>query len=175
MPQEVIYRKAFPGPALSARIIGPVTSENLKFEKRVHDIVESTVDDYYLENYGKSMIINDKGEYNSFAGGYVYLDTINNLLFSIYDSDSNGISLYDLNNDILLFKIYDLEEGPYDFYISDNNRYYFRSYNYNTNNYNFWEIEIDSCRVKKVDDGSHDFKLNELYRLIGLGIHVNCE
>ncbi|MFX0011852.1 MAG: hypothetical protein ACFE9R_16170 [Candidatus Hermodarchaeota archaeon] len=66
MPQEVIYRKAFPGPALSARIIGPVTPENLKFEKKAHDIVESTVDDYYIENYGKTMIINDKGEQEPF-------------------------------------------------------------------------------------------------------------
>jgi GMP synthase (glutamine-hydrolysing) len=66
MPSELIYRKAFPGPALSARIIGPVTSENLKFEKRVHDIVESMVDDYYKENYGREMIINDKGEQEPF-------------------------------------------------------------------------------------------------------------
>lgn len=66
MPLELIYRQAFPGPALSARIIGPVTSENLKFEKKVHDIVESTIDDYYLENYGKTMIINEKGEQEPF-------------------------------------------------------------------------------------------------------------
>lgn len=66
MPSELIYRKAFPGPALSARIIGPVTPENLLFEKKVHDIVESTIDDYYKENYGKEMIINDKGEQEPF-------------------------------------------------------------------------------------------------------------
>jgi GMP synthase (glutamine-hydrolysing) len=66
MPQEVIYRKAFPGPALSARIIGPVTPENLKFEKKAHDIVESIIDDYYIENYGKTMIINDNGEQEPF-------------------------------------------------------------------------------------------------------------
>lgn len=58
MPQELVYRKAFPGPALSARIIGPVTRENLKFEKEIHDIVETIIDDHYIKNYGKSMIIN---------------------------------------------------------------------------------------------------------------------
>ena len=47
MPQDLIYRKAFPGPALSARIIGPVTIENLEFEKNIHDLVESQVEDYY--------------------------------------------------------------------------------------------------------------------------------
>lgn len=66
MPQELVYRKAFPGPALSARIIGPVTIENLEFEKKVHDIVESYVEDYYSKNYGRPMIINDDGEQEPF-------------------------------------------------------------------------------------------------------------
>jgi len=66
MPQELIYRKAFPGPALSARIIGPVSEENLKFEKKVHDLVESSVEKYYQERYGKTMIINKDGEQEPF-------------------------------------------------------------------------------------------------------------
>lgn len=66
MPQELVYRKAFPGPALSARIIGPVTLENLAFEKKIHDIVESRVEDFYVEKYGKPMIINDRGEQEPF-------------------------------------------------------------------------------------------------------------
>jgi GMP synthase (glutamine-hydrolysing) len=66
MPQELVYRKAFPGPALSARIIGPVTKENLEFEKKVHDIVESHVEDYYIKEYGRSMIINNDGEQEPF-------------------------------------------------------------------------------------------------------------
>ncbi|MFX0025852.1 MAG: hypothetical protein ACFE8M_05510 [Candidatus Hermodarchaeota archaeon] len=66
MPQELIYRKAFPGPALSARIIGPVTNENLTFEKKVHDIVESNVDDYYNEKYSRPMIINEMAEQEPF-------------------------------------------------------------------------------------------------------------
>ncbi|NHJ19803.1 MAG: hypothetical protein EAX91_02580 [Candidatus Lokiarchaeota archaeon] len=66
MPNELVYRKAFPGPALSARIIGPVTLENLKFEKKVHDVVESVINDYYIGKFGKSMIINDKGEQEPF-------------------------------------------------------------------------------------------------------------
>ena len=66
MPQELIYRKAFPGPALSARIIGPVTEENLTFEKEVHDLIESSVEDFYSEKYGKAMIINNDGEQEPF-------------------------------------------------------------------------------------------------------------
>jgi GMP synthase (glutamine-hydrolysing) len=66
MPPELVYRKAFPGPALSARIIGPVTLENLPFEKQVHDIVETAVDDHYTKNHGKPMIINAKGEQEPF-------------------------------------------------------------------------------------------------------------
>lgn len=66
MPQELVYRKAFPGPALSARIVGPVSQENLAFEKKVHDLVESSVEDYYKEKFGKTMIINDDGEQEPF-------------------------------------------------------------------------------------------------------------
>ncbi|MFX0156190.1 MAG: hypothetical protein ACFE9Q_16840 [Candidatus Hodarchaeota archaeon] len=66
MPQELIYRKAFPGPALSARIIGPVNKENLVFEKKVHDLIESSVEKYYQETYGKIMIINKDGEQEPF-------------------------------------------------------------------------------------------------------------
>ncbi len=66
MPQELIYRKAFPGPALAARIVGPVTEENLIFEKKVHDLIESLVENYYQEKYGKTMIINNDGEQESF-------------------------------------------------------------------------------------------------------------
>ena len=66
MPQELIYRKAFPGPALAARIIGPVSPENLDFEKKVHDIVENCINTYYNEQYGKAMIINEYGEQEPF-------------------------------------------------------------------------------------------------------------
>ncbi|MHA1913595.1 MAG: GMP synthase (glutamine-hydrolyzing) [Promethearchaeota archaeon] len=66
MPEDLIFRKAFPGPALSARIIGPVTLENLEFEKKVHDLVESHVEDYYKETFGKAMIINKEGEQEPF-------------------------------------------------------------------------------------------------------------
>ncbi len=66
MPQELIYRKAFPGPALAARIVGPVTEENLIFEKNIHDLIESSVENYYQEKYGKTMIINNDGEQEPF-------------------------------------------------------------------------------------------------------------
>ena len=68
MPQELIYRKAFPGPALAARIIGPVTMQNLVFEKKVHDIVENCINAHYKEYYGKTMIINEHGEQEPFQG-----------------------------------------------------------------------------------------------------------
>lgn len=66
MPEDLVYRKAFPGPALSARIIGPVTFENLEFEKKVHDIVESRIENFYKEKVGNAMIINNKGEQEPF-------------------------------------------------------------------------------------------------------------
>jgi len=66
MPHDVVFRKAFPGPALAARIVGPVTEEKLIFQKKIHDIVESAVDDFYIAKHGKSMIINEKGEQEPF-------------------------------------------------------------------------------------------------------------
>jgi GMP synthase (glutamine-hydrolysing) len=61
MPPELVYRKAFPGPALAARIIGAVTEENLSFEKKVHDIVEQSINDFYKEKHGQYLIINEEG------------------------------------------------------------------------------------------------------------------
>ncbi len=93
MPQELVYRKAFPGPALSARIIGPVTNENLAFEKKVHDIVESNVDDYYIEKYNKPMIINEKGEQEPFqAFAAISEDVLNRKVTGIV----NGERTYDI-------------------------------------------------------------------------------
>lgn len=66
MPDDLVYRKAFPGPALAARIVGPVTAENLAFEKRVHDVVEGMVDEFYLAKHDKAMIINAAGEQEPF-------------------------------------------------------------------------------------------------------------
>ncbi|MFX0101737.1 MAG: hypothetical protein ACFFCS_19385 [Candidatus Hodarchaeota archaeon] len=76
MPQELVYRKAFPGPALSARIVGPVTMENLAFEKKVHDIMESSVDDHYIEKHGRSMIINDSGMQEPFQAFAVVSENV---------------------------------------------------------------------------------------------------
>jgi GMP synthase (glutamine-hydrolysing) len=74
MPDDLVYRKAFPGPALAARIVGPIDEEKLAFQKKVHDLVESSIDDYYVEKHGKSMIINEKGEqepFQAFAATFV--------------------------------------------------------------------------------------------------------
>ncbi|NHJ05836.1 MAG: hypothetical protein EAX90_13500 [Candidatus Heimdallarchaeota archaeon] len=66
MPNQLVYRKAFPGPALAARIVGPVTAEKLAFQKQIHDIVESAVDDHYIKTFGKAMILNERGEQEPF-------------------------------------------------------------------------------------------------------------
>ncbi|MFX1586511.1 MAG: hypothetical protein ACFFC1_00015 [Promethearchaeota archaeon] len=93
MPQELVYRKAFPGPALSARIIGAVTNDNLAFEKKVHDIVESNVDDYYIEKFSKPMIINEKGEQEPFqAFAAIGEDILNRKVTGIV----NGKRIYEI-------------------------------------------------------------------------------
>ncbi|MBD3227717.1 MAG: hypothetical protein GF329_05975 [Candidatus Lokiarchaeota archaeon] len=91
MPQELVYRKAFPGPALAARIVGPVSEENLAFEKKIHDIVESSVNNYYLEQYGKSMIINKIGEQEPFQ---VFAATIEDVINSKVTGLMDGKRIY---------------------------------------------------------------------------------
>jgi GMP synthase (glutamine-hydrolysing) len=93
MPQELIYRKAFPGPALAARIIGPVTYDILNFEKKIHDSVENTVEDYYLKKYGKPMIINQYGEQEPFQ---VFAATGTNVIYKKVTGLVEGKRIYDV-------------------------------------------------------------------------------
>jgi len=93
MPQDLVYRKAFPGPALSARIVGPVSAANLAFQKQVHDLVESTVDDFYIKKHGKSMIINDNGEQEPFQ---VFAATIEDVLNTKVTGLVDGKRTYDV-------------------------------------------------------------------------------
>ncbi|MHA2008173.1 MAG: GMP synthase (glutamine-hydrolyzing) [Promethearchaeota archaeon] len=93
MPQELVYRKAFPGPALSARIIGPVTEENLSFEKIVHDLVESSIEDFYKEKYGKPMIINSEGYQEPFQ---IFAAVGENVLETKVTGLLNGKRTYEL-------------------------------------------------------------------------------
>ncbi len=92
MPYQLVYRKAFPGPALAARIVGPVTEEKLAFQKKIHDIVESAVDDYYIEKHGKSMIINDKGEQEPFQ---IFAATFEDVMTSKVTGLRDGMRTYD--------------------------------------------------------------------------------
>jgi len=129
---ELVYRKAFPGPALAARIIGPVSIENLEFEKRVHDITESTVEEYYIEKHGKAMIINDEGEQEPFQ---VFAATSEDVLTKkvtglvdgqrAYDYSLSVKGKWDYNNLIenaigikgyarLFYELYSGDEGNYD-------------------------------------------------------------
>ena len=93
MPQDLVYRKAFPGPALSARIVGPVSADNLAFQKQVHDLVESIVDDYYIKKHGKSMIINDNGEQEPFQ---VFAATIEDVFNTKVTGLVDGKRTYDV-------------------------------------------------------------------------------
>jgi len=92
MPSELVFRKAFPGPALAARIIGPVTKENLAFEKKVHDIVESSIENHYEKKYGKYMIINEEGEQEPFQ---VFAAIGENMLESKVTGIINGKRSYE--------------------------------------------------------------------------------
>lgn len=92
MPTTWVYRKAFPGPALAARVVGPVSKENLAYEKMVHDLVESSVEGYYIQTHGKPMIINDQGEQEPFQ---VFAATVGDVTTAKVTGVRDGRRVYD--------------------------------------------------------------------------------
>lgn len=53
LPEEVYFRQPFPGPGLSVRTVGSIIDEKLGNEKTANDYVESFVENYFDEKYGK--------------------------------------------------------------------------------------------------------------------------
>ena len=65
---------------------------------------------------GQTIIINARGEKFNTIGGYVSIDYKSGLLFSIYDSDMAGFSVFDLNHDKEVFKMTDIDDRPLVFF-----------------------------------------------------------
>ncbi len=125
---------------------------------------------------GESIIINEKGEVFKTIGGRIFADTENGLLFSIYDSDISGFSVFDLNNDKTIFEMTDIEDRPYEFYKFSNNRYIYKANNDESNSESIWEIEFDMDRIMQLDLTDEDLKGKKLNEMIDYKeININCE
>lgn len=125
---------------------------------------------------GRTIIINNNGKVFTTIGGYVYYDQDSGLLFSIYDSDLFGFSVFDLNSDQIIMEKYDIEEEPLEFYKTIENKYVFLSYNNETAKENTWEIILNTKTIKKVAISRElikNRKINELVEYQKLELY--CE
>ncbi|AZQ64719.1 hypothetical protein EI427_21075 [Flammeovirga pectinis] len=125
---------------------------------------------------GQTIIINGKGEKFLTIGGCVSVDNDNGLLFSIYNSDLAGFSIFDLNKDKEIFKMTDIEDRPQEFYKYSNNRFLYKASNDETDNESIWEIEFEMDRIMQLDLRTDDVKGKELRKLSDCKeININCE
>jgi hypothetical protein len=130
----------------------------------------------YGDYNGETILINDKGEKFITIGGYSYLDNNSGLLFSVWDSDLTGFSIFDLNTDQEIFEITDTEERPQEFYKAFNDQYFYSAINDITGQETIWEIEFNLDRIMKVDLELGDIKSGRLRNLADYDdIIIECE
>ena len=125
---------------------------------------------------GQTIIINKKGQKFITIGGCVSVDTESGLLFSIYNSDLAGFSVFDLNEDKEVFIMVDIEDRPREFYKYSNNRFLYRATNDETEIESIWEIEFEMDRIMQLDLTTNDVKGKQLKELSDCKeINVECE
>jgi hypothetical protein len=125
---------------------------------------------------GQTIIVNKKGQKFITVGGYSYFDSTSGLLFSIYDSDLSGLTVFDLNDDKEIFKITDIEDRPQEFYKYPNNRFLFSAINDESEIKSIWEIEFELDRIMQLDLTTQDVRGKELKRLTDYDeLDINCE
>jgi hypothetical protein len=131
-------------------------------EKIKNHIVISKFGDYD----GKTIIINEKGQKFITIGGCIYVDIKNGLLFSIYNSDLAGFSVFDLNKDKEIFKMIDIDDRPREFYRYSNNRFLYKATsNDETEVESIWEIEFEMDRIIQLDLTNNDINGKQLKKL----------
>ncbi len=125
---------------------------------------------------GQTIIINENGEKFETTGGCVSVDNESGLLFSIYNSDLAGFSVFDLNEDKEVFNMIDIKDRPREFYKYLNNRFLYRATNDETENESIWEIKFKLDRIMQLDLTSKDIKGKQLRKLSDCKeINVDCE
>jgi hypothetical protein len=124
---------------------------------------------------GETIIINEKGRIHKSIGGVISIDIEKGLLFSEFDSDLTGFSVFDMKNFKELISMTEIEQRPIDFY-KDGNRYFFKAINDKTENMSFWEIEFDLERIMVVDFEDQPVNDKKLKKLIDYkATYVQCE
>ena len=127
----------------------------------------------YGDYDGLTIIINNKGEVFSIIGGYIFVDFESNILFSIYDSDLSGFSVFDLSSDSEILKTTEMEDRPNAFY-KQKSEYLMKTINDETETEAIWNVNLLTKELNKVQielETLNDFLLNKLIEKN----KINCE
>ncbi|BDD08324.1 hypothetical protein FUAX_07560 [Fulvitalea axinellae] len=100
---------------------------------------------------GRTIIINKEGRVFNFAGGENFYNKIDKTIISFYDSDLNGLSVFDLKSDSLIISITNHEDSPVSVYRDAKNRIFINCVNKESENNSIWEVELDMERIMQVD------------------------
>lgn len=100
---------------------------------------------------GKTIIVDNKGRVYKLLGGSFAYDEKSSLLFSIYDSDLPGCSVFDLKNDKVLFESSDIDVYPISFHRNKKGEYFIYGIPPETDERVFRKIDIDSKKLISVD------------------------
>jgi hypothetical protein len=129
----------------------------------------------YGDYDGRTIVINEYGKIVSITGGNVYYDKESSLLFSIYDSDLSGFSIFDLKSDSVLVEMEDMSSRPIGFY-KNSNLYYIQTIDDETEELEIWEVEFDLHRILNVEIELESIKDMILPGLTDYSkIEINCE
>ena len=129
----------------------------------------------YGDYDGRTIVINETGRMVSIIGGNVYYDKESSLLFSIYDSDLSGFSIYDLKSEMVLLEMEDMSARPIGFYKNDNS-FYIQTIDDQTEELAIWEVELDLHRILNVNIELESIKDMILPGLTDYSkIEINCE
>ncbi len=122
---------------------------------------------------GRTILINENGNFFNIIGGENFIDKEAGLLFTIFDSDISGFAIFDLKSDSLLMSIDDIEDRPKTMHKNFSNRYFMSCINDETNENTIWEFELDLDRIMQVDLDSTIVNKNNQLKMIDLG-EANC-
>ncbi len=111
--------------------------------------IKQPCNDYFIiskfgDYEGQTLVIDTTGKLTTLTGGSFSISKDNNYLFSIYDSDVPGITIYDLKNKKLIFSKEKDDEDEYrEFYFQDGS-YFVSIYNDETSK----EISVGTIDIK---------------------------
>jgi hypothetical protein len=129
---------------------------------------------------GKTIIINNKGRKFVTLGGFSSLDSQNGILFSVYHSDTSGLSVFDLNTDKELYSVIMFDstamrnERVREFYLYKN-EYFVKTDQNNINQWKIWKIELTKKKLVEADRNTI-LKAEHLKELTDYkGTEISCE